>query len=89
MIVPISVYLNARTYRRSTRPIERTIATMGIIVPISYLNQAFGDMGYIHIMPTTLLGLSIAAAARLSVASGAWPSGVKASRMASVGATGK
>lgn len=73
MVISVAVFLNARTYRKSTNPNERVVAITGISCSIAYLNQAFGDMGLIHIMPTTLLGLSFASAARLSLSSGAWP----------------
>lgn len=80
MVIPIATYLNVRTYRTSTRPLERTVVIVAISIVIAYLNQAFGDMGYIHFMPSTLVGLSIAIAVRMSVASGAWPTGGGARR---------
>jgi hypothetical protein len=73
MIIAVAVYLNVRAYRKSANPAERVVVMTGVSCAIAYLNQAFGDMGLIHIMPATLLGLSYASAARFSVSSGAWP----------------
>jgi hypothetical protein len=75
MIIPVSVYLNARTYRRTAEPRLRSVAAAGIVEAVVYLNQAYGDMGAMgptHVPPATILGIGMAAAARLSVLSGAW-----------------
>jgi len=72
MVIPISIFLNTLVYRRSRDPTERTVAITGVTTAVAYLNQAYGDMGFIHPMPSILLGLSIASAARLSVTSGVW-----------------
>jgi hypothetical protein len=77
MIIPVSVFLNARTYRRAPNAAERSVALVGIVDVVVYLNQAYGDMGAMgvtHIGPATILGAGIACAAKLSVSSGAWPS---------------
>jgi len=67
MVFPVSVYLNARTYRRSTNRVERTVAVIGIIEVVAYLNQCYGDMGVAFMTPATIMGAGVAAAARLSV----------------------
>lgn len=75
MIIPIAVFLQARTCRIASLPAERHVAVIGLVEIATYLNQSYGDMGAMgvtHISPATLLGLSIASAARLSVSSGAW-----------------
>lgn len=82
-VIAVAVYLLARTYRKSRDPTERTIAIMGISAIIAYLNQAFGDMGLIHPMPSMLMGFAFAAAARLSISSGAWSSGATRRRLSS------
>lgn len=77
LIIPVSVFLNARTYRVSPNPTERVAAVTGIVQVTAYLNQAYGDMGAMgppHLMPATMLGIGVAAAAKLSITSGAWPS---------------
>jgi hypothetical protein len=89
MIIPVSGYLNALTYRRARDPATRSVAAVGLVEIVAYLNQAWGDMGAMgmpHIVPATILGAGMAAAARLSAVSGAWPTqdsqaarGVKAS----------
>jgi hypothetical protein len=76
MVIPVSVYLNARTYRTSAQPDERSVAVIGIAQAVAYVNQAYGDMGAMgatHIIPSTILAIGIASAARLSISSGAWP----------------
>jgi hypothetical protein len=81
MVIPVSVYLNARTYRKAVDPAMRSVAAVGIVEVVTYLNQAYGDMGAMgvtHVGPATILGAGMAAAARLSIASGAWPGTVAA-----------
>lgn len=76
MVIPVSVYLNARTYRIAQTPAMRSVAMVGMVEILTYLNQAYGDMGGMgptHVGPATVLGAGMAAAARMSVASGAWP----------------
>lgn len=86
MVIPVSVYLNGRTYRRAQDPAVRSVAVVGIVEVVTYLNQAYGDMGAMgatHIGPATILGAGMAAAARLSVASEAWPASPGAHRRSS------
>ncbi|HVU05897.1 MAG TPA: O-antigen ligase family protein [Polyangiaceae bacterium] len=73
MMLPVSVFLNARTYRRSEDPIERSVAVVGIAMVIAYLNQCYGDMGIAWMTPICVAAVGMAAAARLSVRSGAFP----------------
>jgi hypothetical protein len=76
LVIPVATYLNARTYRRAQDPAVRSVAMVGLIEVVTYLNQAYGDMGAMgptHVGPATLLGAGMAAAARMSVASGSWP----------------
>lgn len=77
MVIPVASYMNALTYRRARDPTVRSAAMVGLVEVVTYLNQAYGDMGAMgptHIGPATILGAGVAAAARLSVGSGAWPS---------------
>jgi hypothetical protein len=77
LVIPTSVFLNARTYRIAQNPHIRVASVTGIVQVVAYLNQAYGDMGGMgpsHLMPATLLGVGAASAARLSVLSGAWTS---------------
>lgn len=76
MILPVAGYLHARTYRNSPDPALRSVASVGLVVLFVYANQAYGDMGAMgvtHMVPATIMGASLASAARLSVLSGAWP----------------
>jgi len=75
MVIPVSAYLNALTYRRAPDPATRSVAAVGLVEVVAYLNQAWGDMGAMgvtHIVPATILGVGMAAAARMPVVSGAW-----------------
>ena len=77
LVMPISVFLGARAYRKSQVPAERTIAIIGIVEVIAYLNQAYGDMAALnltHMLPTIIIGFALGSSARIAVISGAWPS---------------
>jgi hypothetical protein len=80
MVLPISVYLNARAYRQSPVPLVRTTAMIGIVDVAIYLNQAYGDMAAMnntHMMPNAIVGLGIATGARLVVQAGALTNNAK------------
>ena len=75
MIIPVSVFLNARTYRLTQNATERHVSVLGLAGAAAYLNQSYGDMGAMgvtHISPATIMALGIASAARLSISAGAW-----------------
>jgi hypothetical protein len=77
MVIPVSVFLNARSYSASKNPVDRHVAVIALVETAAFLNQSYGDMGAMgvtHMGPATFMGLSIAAAARLAASSGAWPS---------------
>lgn len=72
--LPVSVYLNTRAYRTSTVPLERAAAMSGACMVVVTMNQFWGDMGVISWDATYLVAIAYAAAARLPITSGAWPS---------------
>lgn len=74
--LPVSVYLNTRTYRTSTSPLERAAAMSGACMVVVTVNQFWGDMGVMDINATYLGALAYAAATRLPVTSGVWRSGL-------------
>jgi hypothetical protein len=74
MVLPVSVYLNRRTYVRATHPVDRTGAAVGIVAVVVVMNQMYGDMGIIMLTPMVILGAALGAASRLPPLSGAWPS---------------
>jgi O-Antigen ligase len=74
MVLPVSVYLNRRTYLRATHPVDRIAAATGVVVVVVVMNQLYGDMGIVCMTPMTILGAALGAASRLSPLSGAWPS---------------
>jgi O-antigen ligase len=73
MVFPVSAFLNARTYRVSRNPIVRVAGATGVVQVVVCTNQMFGDMGLIDPTVACIMATGIAAAARLSVSSGAWP----------------
>jgi hypothetical protein len=70
MVLPVSVYLNRRTYLRASHPVDRIRAAMGIVVVVVVMNQIYGDMGMIMLTPMVILGAALGAASRLSPHSG-------------------
>lgn len=79
MPLPISIFLNARTSRAARAPLERVVAVVGVAEAAVCLNQLWGDMGFISRTTLTVLATAIAAAGRLSVWTGAFPSRAPAS----------
>ena len=73
MPLPISVYLNTRTYRTSDAPIVRVAAMVGVAEVAICLNQIYGDMGFFSRTTMAILVTGFATAGRLSAWSGAWP----------------
>ncbi len=71
--LPISVYLNTRTYRTAQAPVVRVVAMVGVAEVAICLNQIYGDMGFFSRTTMTILATGIASAGRLSVWCGAWP----------------
>ena len=76
--LPMSVFLNARSYKASIKPIEQTAAMVGVAEVIIYANQMYGDMGFASATSLVLLMSAYASAARISVATQGWPSRKKA-----------
>ena len=75
VVLPVSVYFNARTRRFARAPAERAAAVSGIAIVVIYANQAYGDMGMTSLTGSMITAGAIAVAARLSVITGAWPGG--------------
>jgi hypothetical protein len=81
MPVPISVYLNTRTYRTASAPVVRVVAMVSVAEAAICLNQIYGDMGFFSRTTLTILVTGFAAAGRLSVWSGAWPAAGTSGRL--------
>ena len=69
----VAVYFAARSFGLARSPMERTAALTVIAVVLTYLVQAWGDMGTQSWLGTMLLGAMIATASHLATATGAWP----------------
>ncbi len=73
LVFPVSVYLNARTWRLARLPTERTAALVSVTSVVITSNQMFGDMGLQSNATLFVAAAGFAVAGRLSVSSGAWP----------------
>jgi hypothetical protein len=71
--VATGVFLARRSYLLARTPQERTIAAVAISVYISYVIQAWGDMGTQGQLTTTMLAVTLALTGKLAIATGAWP----------------
>jgi hypothetical protein len=66
-------YFAARAHRFSTRPIDRAAALTTLSVVLIFGVQAYGDMGLNSWTAMYFLGMSLAVASKLAVATGAFP----------------
>lgn len=71
--LPVMAFLAARSRALARRPLEVALSSVGFAFPLVYGLQAVGDMGLQSFKANVLLACSLAATARLSVLSGAWP----------------
>ena len=67
------VYLAARSYRRATVPEHRVAALACIASVIGCMSIAYGDTGANLFQFRLFAALSLAVAAKLAIATGAWP----------------
>lgn len=68
-----TTYLAARAYRRAHTPLGRSICAVAVCEVVIYLLQGYGDMGLFAWVGNLNLGLAMAAASRMAVATGAFP----------------
>ncbi len=73
MVLVVGVFLASRSYHRARDPNQRAAMLVCISVVISWLNQAFGDMGVLSWMGTFLLAMALVIIGQISVEVGAWP----------------
>jgi hypothetical protein len=66
MPIPISVFLNARTYRATAMPAVRAASLVGVAEVAICMNQMYGDMGFVSSTTLGILATAIATAGRLS-----------------------
>ena len=73
MVLVVGVFLAARTYHRAREPNQRAAMLVCISVIITWLNQAFGDMGVLSWMGAFLLAAALVVIGQVAVEVGAWP----------------
>jgi hypothetical protein len=73
MLLAALAYFAARSYRFAAAPRDRTAALSALSVVVIFGVQAHGDMGLNSWTAMFFLGMSLAVASKLAVASGAWP----------------
>jgi hypothetical protein len=73
LVFAVCAYLLARTYAFAKIPIDKTIALTSLALIYMHINQMWGDLGINSLPDLGMLPAAFAAAARLSVTTGAWP----------------
>jgi len=78
MLAPIvGVYLAARSYRYARIADERVAAMIALLAIVIYFVHCWGDIGFSERRGIYVLGASLAVAARMTLLTGAAPSGVR------------
>lgn len=73
MPISIGIFLARRAYSFARSPDERSAAAIALTMIVTYMLQAWGDIGTQHLNSTLVLALALAASAKLAVANGAMP----------------
>lgn len=73
LFLVLGVMLAARGYRAAKVPEDRAAALVCICIVVSFLNQAFGDMGTQSWISVFLVAPAVVMGAKLAVSTGAWP----------------
>jgi hypothetical protein len=74
--VVVGIFLARRGYLFARTPLERTAAFTALIVMVSFVNQAWGDMGTQGETCTVMMAWALAVAGKLAVETGAFPARV-------------
>jgi hypothetical protein len=72
LVIPVGAFLNAVVYRMTRDPVARTAALSSLVAAMIVMLQMWGDVGFNHLMVTTIMGIGIGLAARLPVLCGLW-----------------
>lgn len=80
MFLVIGVFMMARAYPAARTVEERTGALVCLCIVVSFLNQAFGDMGTQSFQSVFFLAPAVVMGGKLAVASGVWPAPQEAPR---------
>jgi O-Antigen ligase len=73
MPVALGIFLARRAYIFARTPGDRAAAAIALSMVITYLIQAWGDLGTQHLNSTLVLAISLATSAKLAVSTGAMP----------------
>jgi len=73
MPISIGIFLARRAYLFARSPAERSAAALSICMIVTYMLQAWGDIGTQHLNSTLTLAVALAMAAKLAVSTGAVP----------------
>jgi hypothetical protein len=73
--VAVALFFFARTLRRTTRSSERSALLVASGILLSYLNQAFGDMGTQSMLINFFVATAVCIIGRLAAQNGAWKLG--------------
>jgi hypothetical protein len=73
MPLVLAVFFAARCLAFAKEPWIRAAALVALTVPITYMIQAYGDMGMQSWNGAFLVAVDLAAMSRVAVALGAWP----------------
>jgi hypothetical protein len=74
MYLGVAAFFAARALRRTTEFRDRAALLVALGVLLTYLNQAFGDMGLVSMQFVFFVAAAIAIIGRLATRHGAWPS---------------
>ena len=66
LVLPVAAFLGMRGYRGATRPVESAAAHGAICVLPAYAVQCYGDIGFQSFTCALILGVALAAAAKVS-----------------------
>jgi O-antigen ligase len=77
-VLAVGVFLAARSYHRSTKPLDRAVALGVIGILLSYISSVYADIGQLSWVGVFLVCPALGLVGKLAVASGAWPARVSA-----------
>jgi hypothetical protein len=75
LYLAVTLFLLGRTYRKATAPFDRAALVVALSAIITYLNQAFGDMGTQSYQLGCFAALATTIVAQFSLQTGAWIEG--------------
>ncbi len=73
MILPVTLFLGVRAYKRAADPTLRTAIFAAVGMVVIFLNQAYGDMAYWSDIGPLHLGMAMAVIGKAAVYTQAWP----------------